>query len=113
MALLLFLHKIVQVFTEYFRELEEESLRDNFVLVYELLDEMMDFGHPQTSETKILKECVNHNLLFLYNNIVVGTLRSKASNWNRDLSRHPPPSLVSYRGVQRASDIAKMKYIWT
>ena len=56
--LLLFLHKIVEVFTEYFKELEEESIRDNFVIIYELLDEMMDFGHPQTTESKILQECV-------------------------------------------------------
>ncbi len=57
---LLFLHRIVevrgeppfhrliqqpQVFNEYFKELEEESIRDNFVIIYELLDEMMDFGY--------------------------------------------------------------------
>lgn len=47
-----------QVFKEYFWELEEESLRDNFVVVYELLDEMMDFGYPQLTETKILKEYI-------------------------------------------------------
>ncbi|CAG8851696.1 21873_t:CDS:2, partial [Racocetra persica] len=40
----------------YFKELEEESIRDNFVIIYELLDEMMDFGYPQTTETKILQE---------------------------------------------------------
>jgi len=40
---------IVQVFTEYFKELEEESIRDNFVIIYELLDELMDFGYPQVS----------------------------------------------------------------
>ena len=45
-----------QVFREYFKELEEESIRDNFVLIYELLDEIMDFGYPQTTESKILKE---------------------------------------------------------
>lgn len=56
--ILLFLHKIVEVFTEYFKELEEESIRDNFVVIYELLDEMMDFGYPQTTESKILQECV-------------------------------------------------------
>ena len=56
--ILLFLHKIVEVFTEYFKELEEESIRDNFVVIYELLDEMMDFGYPQTTETKILQESV-------------------------------------------------------
>lgn len=56
--ILLFLHKVVEVFTEYFKELEEESIRDNFVIIYELLDEMMDFGHPQTTETKILQEYI-------------------------------------------------------
>ena len=56
--LLLFLHKIIQVFTDYFKQLEEESIRDNFVIIYELLDEMMDFGFPQTTETKILQEYI-------------------------------------------------------
>ncbi|CAG8630258.1 10913_t:CDS:2, partial [Scutellospora calospora] len=42
----------------YFKELEEESIRDNFVIIYELLDEMMDFGYPQTTETKILQEYI-------------------------------------------------------
>lgn len=53
-----FLHRIVEVFREYFKELEEESIRDNFVLIYELLDELMDFGYPQTTESKILKEFI-------------------------------------------------------
>ena len=45
-----------QVFLEYFKELEEESIRDNFVIIYELLDELMDFGYPQTTDSKILQE---------------------------------------------------------
>lgn len=57
-TILLFLHKLCEVFTEYFKELEEESIRDNFVIIYELLDEMMDYGHPQTTETKILQEYI-------------------------------------------------------
>ncbi|CAG8569218.1 10887_t:CDS:2, partial [Paraglomus brasilianum] len=57
-TILLFLHKLTEVFTEYFKELEEESIRDNFVIIYELLDEMMDFGYPQTTETKILQEYI-------------------------------------------------------
>ncbi len=51
-----FLHKIVQVMSEYFKEIEEESIRDNFVIIFELLDEMSDFGYPQTTESKILQE---------------------------------------------------------
>lgn len=46
----------LQVFSEYFKELEEESIRDNFVIIYELLDELMDFGYPQTTDSKILQE---------------------------------------------------------
>ena len=38
-AVLLFLHKLRDILTTYFGELEEESLRDNFVIAYELLDE--------------------------------------------------------------------------
>ncbi|XP_075433571.1 AP-1 complex subunit mu-2 isoform X1 [Ascaphus truei] len=53
-----FLYKVVEVFTEYFKELEEESIRDNFVIVYELLDEVMDFGFPQTTDSKILQEYI-------------------------------------------------------
>jgi AP-1 complex subunit mu len=53
-----FLHKLVRVFQEYFKELEEESIRDNFVVVYELLDEIVDFGFPQFTDTKILQEYI-------------------------------------------------------
>jgi AP-1 complex subunit mu len=56
--ILLFLHKTIEVFVEYFKELEEESLRDNFVITYELLDEMMDFGWPQITEPKLLQEYI-------------------------------------------------------
>ena len=48
--------RAAQVMEEYFGELEEESIRDNFVITYELLDEVMDFGYPQISDTNILKE---------------------------------------------------------
>lgn len=54
--ILVFLYKLVNVFKDYFGEIEEESIRDNFVVVYELLDETMDFGFPQTCESKILRE---------------------------------------------------------
>lgn len=61
-----FLHKLVEVFVEYFKEMEEESIRDNFVIIYELLDELMDFGYPQTTESKILQEYItqeSHKLM--------------------------------------------------
>jgi len=56
--ILLFLYRLTEVLKDYFRELEEESIRDNFVITYELMDEMMDFGYPQISEPKILREYI-------------------------------------------------------
>ena len=56
--ILFFLYRLTNVFKDYFGELEEESIRDNFVVVYELLDETMDFGYPQTCESRILREVV-------------------------------------------------------
>lgn len=47
----------MKVFKAYFKELEEESIKDNFVVVYELLDEMMDYGYPQTTDYKVLQVC--------------------------------------------------------
>lgn len=55
-----YLYKLLEVLREYFNELEEESLRDNFVITYELLDEMMDNGYPQVTEWKMLKEYITN-----------------------------------------------------
>ena len=49
---LTFLYKIRDCFVSYFKELEDESLRDNFVITYELLDEMMDNGYPVIDESQ-------------------------------------------------------------
>ena len=53
-----FLHKLVNILIGYFGRLEDESIRDNFVLIYELLDEIIDHGYPQTTDTKLLKEYI-------------------------------------------------------
>ncbi|CAI5759687.1 unnamed protein product [Candida verbasci] len=61
MTIIIFLSNLVSVLTGYLKSLEEESIRDNFVIIYELLDEMMDFGIPQTTDTKILKEYITQD----------------------------------------------------
>lgn len=58
LMILYFLHKLVEVLAEYFDGLEDESIRDNFVVTYELLDEMMDNGYPQITEDKVLREYI-------------------------------------------------------
>ena len=56
--MLTFLYRMQEVLSSYFGELEDESLRDNFVITYELLDEIMDHGYPQLTEVKVLKEFI-------------------------------------------------------
>lgn len=58
MAILSFLHKFTEMLEEYFAVLAEESIKDNFVLIYELLDEIMDFGYPQVTESQVLKSYI-------------------------------------------------------
>ncbi|KAF2310017.1 hypothetical protein GH714_006210 [Hevea brasiliensis] len=53
-----FLQRNARVIKDYLGVLNEESLRKNFVLVYELLDEMIDFGYVQTTSTEVLKSFV-------------------------------------------------------
>jgi AP-1 complex subunit mu len=58
MLMFVFLHKLIELFKTYFGEVEEESIRDNFIIIYELLDEVMDFGYPQYMEGAILQEYI-------------------------------------------------------
>ena len=62
---------------DYFKEVEEESVRDNFVICYELLDEMVDFGYPQTTDAQILQ--VGSPISSQYFDIVTTTDQSAAS----------------------------------
>ncbi|GAT98597.1 AP 1 complex subunit mu 2 putative [Entamoeba histolytica] len=45
-----FLTKLIEVLKTYFDVVTEETIRDNFVVIYELLDEMIDYGYPQITE---------------------------------------------------------------
>jgi len=59
-----FLHRIMDVFEDYFNECTEITLKDNYVIVYELLDEMLDSGLPLVTESNILKELIKPPNIF-------------------------------------------------
>lgn len=55
-----FLYAMVDIFKGYFEEdFDEDALRDNFTLVYELLDEVLDYGYPQNCSLDVLKMYIN------------------------------------------------------
>ena len=68
-----FLHRVVDTFEDYFNECSESVIKDNCVVVYELLDEMLDNGFPLATESNILKELIKPpNLLTNVLNTVTG-----------------------------------------
>jgi len=50
--------RLTKVFKDYCGVLSEETIRKNFVLIYELLDETLDFGYAQGISTEMLKAFV-------------------------------------------------------
>lgn len=54
-----FLQCFLSICRSYFKaELSDPVLRQNYVLIYELLDETMDFGVPQITEPQILQQFI-------------------------------------------------------
>jgi AP-3 complex subunit mu len=53
-----FLHRIPDIMQEYFGQVSETVIKENFVTVYQLLEEMMDDGFPLSTEPNALKEIV-------------------------------------------------------
>ncbi|KAG2694590.1 hypothetical protein I3760_08G153100 [Carya illinoinensis] len=53
-----FLCRVADVLSDYLGGLNEDVIKDNFIIVYELLDEMIDNGFPLTTEPNILREMI-------------------------------------------------------
>lgn len=55
-----YLFQLVRIFQGYFGdEFDEDVVRNNMTLIYELLDETMDFGYPQNCSLDVLKLYIN------------------------------------------------------
>ncbi|KAI3460062.1 hypothetical protein Pfo_016725 [Paulownia fortunei] len=89
------LQRIARVIKDYLGVLSEESLRKNFVLVYELLDEVIDFGYVQTTSTEVLKS-------YIFNEPIVV-----------DAARLPPlgPAALFMQGNKRMPGTAVTKSV--
>eukprot|EP01060_Flectonema_neradi_P015028 TRINITY_DN2170_c4_g1_i1.p1 TRINITY_DN2170_c4_g1~~TRINITY_DN2170_c4_g1_i1.p1 ORF type:complete len:450 (+),score=81.85 TRINITY_DN2170_c4_g1_i1:36-1352(+) len=84
--LVVYLHHLLKVFQDYMETVTEESIRDNFVVIYELLDEMMDFGYPQYTDSKVLRDFItqeSHKLLLS----------------NSDVPKELPPAMTGATGT--------------
>ncbi|ORM39427.1 AP-1 complex subunit mu-1 [Babesia sp. Xinjiang] len=86
---LAFLYRFVKVLEGYFKTLAEESIRDNFVVIYELLDEMIDNGYPQATEVSVLRECIrNRSNQTTTDAIKPPAAMTNAVSWRREGIKH-------------------------
>jgi len=73
LLVLSFLNRVIEIFTQYFGEFNEARLKDNFVIAYQLIDEMNDGGLPFNLEPNILEDMIPPpNLFSQAQNLVMG-----------------------------------------
>ena len=52
------IYRMMKVFRDYCGVLSEESIRKNFVLIYEIIDEAIDYGHAQLVTTESIRQYI-------------------------------------------------------
>ncbi|KAH8117024.1 clathrin adaptor mu subunit, partial [Phellopilus nigrolimitatus] len=83
-----FCYRFISIAKAYFGKVDEESVKSNFVLIYELIDEIIDFGYPQNSEIDTLKayittESIRANPAALEESSKITTQATGAISWRR------------------------------
>jgi len=90
------LNRVSKVIKDFCGVLTEEAIRKNFVLIYEILDESLDFGYPQLTSTELVKpfivnepvavDTVRNIMSFNPSNILVGSNTTPSSANQRPIT---------------------------
>ncbi|KAI4313603.1 hypothetical protein L6164_026567 [Bauhinia variegata] len=96
-----FLCRVANILNDYLGGLNEDLIKDNFVIVYELLDEMIDNGFPLTTEPNILREMIAPPNIV---NKVLSVVTGSSSNVSETL-----PGATASCVPWRASDVKYSK----
>ncbi|TFY80035.1 hypothetical protein EWM64_g3980 [Hericium alpestre] len=83
-----FCYRVISICKSYFGKVDEESVKNNFVLIYELIDEINDFGYPQNSEIDTLKtyittESIVSSQIAAEESSKITTQATGATSWRR------------------------------
>ncbi|KAI7851575.1 Adaptor-related protein complex 3 mu 1 subunit [Circinella umbellata] len=84
-----FIHRIIDILTDYLADVSELSIRENFVTVYQLLEEMMDYGYPLTTEPNTLKDIIMPPTIMNRVMTTVGAAAGVAPKFPQNLSTIP------------------------
>ncbi|XP_048839591.1 AP-4 complex subunit mu-1 isoform X1 [Brienomyrus brachyistius] len=100
-----FLNRLAALIKDYCGSLSEKSVRMNFALIYEMLDEMLDYGYIQTTSTDILKnfiqtEAVSSKPFSLFDLSNVGLFGAETQQSKVTPSASASRPIMSSRGDQ-------------
>ncbi|XP_046869692.1 AP-4 complex subunit mu-1 [Hypomesus transpacificus] len=100
-----FLNRLTALIKDYCGSLTEKSVRMNFALIYELLDEVVDYGYIQTTSTDILKnfiqtEAVSSKPFSLFDLSNVGLFGAETQQSKVAQSASAARPITSSRGEQ-------------
>ena len=75
-----FLHRVKDIFIDYFGKCNVAAIKEDYVIVYELLDEVLDAGFPLATEPNILKALIKpSSMLRAITNTVTGSILLRLS----------------------------------
>eukprot|EP00388_Colpodella_angusta_P039075 GDKK01046352.1.p1 GENE.GDKK01046352.1~~GDKK01046352.1.p1 ORF type:complete len:462 (+),score=96.50 GDKK01046352.1:109-1386(+) len=90
MMIVTFLYKLAGVLKSYFESVEEEAIKDNFSITYELLDEVMDHGYPQITDSSILHEYIKSEAQKLtVDKVQTSSAVTNLVSWRREGIKYP------------------------
>ena len=98
-----FLYRLASLGKSYFGAFNEDSVKNNFVLIYELLDEILDFGYPQGTDEGTLKMYITTEGVKSERNIEEDSARitsqvTGATSWRRNDIKYRKNEVSKYAG---------------
>ncbi|GMM48435.1 Apm1 protein [Pichia kluyveri] len=97
-TILVFLSKLNDALIKHFKKLNEFSIKDNYSIIYELLDEMMDFGIPQITDDLVLKDYITQQSITFEK--LISNVSNSATSTHRKIKqskqdRRAPPTTIT------------------
>lgn len=99
------INRFTVLLKDYCGVLNEESLRLNFVLVYELLDEVLDFGYIQGTSTDLLKTYIYNQAIEIPTEQSIFDSIDKVVNF--ETKKRIQPSIASAKPLALVGPVAK------
>jgi hypothetical protein len=131
-----FCYRFISICKSYFGKVDEESVKNNFVLIYELIDgvsvislyftsnvrlsdpqtEIVDFGYPQNSEIDTLKTFIMTESIVSSATAAVSNLRAASAaytqgHFRKNPRRSPLKLPVPQVGAARTLSTRKTKHL--